>query len=79
MMKDLSADFPFKITRNDSVVQYSSKNRINFFLVDNPDKKIYHTVQVERNGFIHSMLIGTKQESKDYVYWGKRAYENYIE
>ncbi len=79
MMKDLSADFPFKITRNDSAVQYSSKNRINFFLVDNPDKKIYHTVQVERNGFIHSMLIGTKQESKDYVYWGKRAYENYIE
>ena len=79
MKKDLSADFSFTITRNDSAVQYTSMNRINFFLVDNPEKKIYHTVQVERNGFIHSLLIGTKQESKDYSYWGKRAYDNLIE
>ena len=79
MMKDLSAYFGFKTTRADSVVQYSSKNQINFFLVDNPGKKIYHTVQVERNGFIHSILIGTKQESKNYSYWSKRAYENLIE
>ena len=79
MMKDLSAYFGFKTTRADSVVQYSSNNQINFFLVDNPDKKIYHTVQVERNGFIHSILIGTKKESKDYSYWSKRVYENLIE
>jgi len=79
MMKDLSAYFDFKTTRADSVVQYSSNNQINFFLVDNPGKKIYHTVQVERNGFIHSILIGTKQESKNYSYWSKRAYENLIE
>lgn len=79
MLKDLSNYFQFAITRSDSVVQYSSNNRINFFLVDNPEKKIFHTVQVERNGFIHSMLIGTKQENKNYLYWNKRAYENFIQ
>jgi hypothetical protein len=79
MMKDLSSNFPFIIARSDSVVQYSSSNRINFFLVDNPEKKIFHTVQVERNGFIHSILIGTKRESKNYNYWSERAYKAFIE
>jgi len=79
MLKDLSAYFPFEIKRQDSVLQYSSKNRINFFLVDNPEKKIFHTVQVERNGFIHSMLLDTKKESKHYWYWGNRAYSEWIE
>ncbi|MDE3144828.1 MAG: hypothetical protein KGL19_11775 [Bacteroidota bacterium] len=79
MMKDLSDKFTFKVVRNDSVVQYSANSQINFFLVDNPEKKIFHTVQVERNGFIHSMLIGTKQENKNYLYWNKRAYENFIQ
>jgi hypothetical protein len=79
MMKDLSSPFNFTLVRNDSVQQFSAnKNRINFFLVDNPEKKIYHTVQVERNGFIHSVLIGTKYENKNYLYWSKRAYENFI-
>jgi hypothetical protein len=80
MMNDLSNVFAFSITRSDSVAQYAAyKNKINFFLIDNPEKKIFHTVQVERNGFIHSVLIDTKYESKDYQYWGKRAYENFIE
>ncbi|MDP2337661.1 MAG: hypothetical protein Q8N05_14700 [Bacteroidota bacterium] len=42
------------------------------------DEKIFHTVQVERNGFIHSMLSGTKYEQKDYTYFGKRAYSGFI-
>ena len=80
MLNDLSKAFTFSIIRSDSVVQYSAyHNKINFFLVDNPEKKIFHTVQVERNGFIHSVLIDTKYESKNYQYWGKRAYENFIE
>ncbi len=79
MMKDLSDEFNFKMVRNDSVVQYSHKNQINFFLVDNPQGKIFHTIQVERNGFIHSILIGTKKENEDYTYWGNRAYSNFIQ
>jgi len=31
------------------------------------------------NGFIHSILAGTKYDSKGYRYFGKRAYENLIE
>ena len=79
MMKDLENVFEFKQKRNDSVMQFSAlNNRANFFLIDNPEGKIFHTVQVERNGFIHSVLIGTKYESKNYIYWGERAYKNYI-
>ncbi len=80
MMKDLSAYFPFHINRQDSVQQFSSsKNQVNFFFVDNPEKKIFHTVQVERNGFIHSVLIGTALENKNYTYWGERAYTKFIQ
>lgn len=79
MMKELSQSFNFEQKRNDSVIQYSANhNRVNFFLIDNPNGKIFHTVQVERNGFIHSVLVGTKFENDGYVYWGSKVYGNYI-
>ncbi|MBK8518201.1 MAG: hypothetical protein IPL55_18535 [Saprospiraceae bacterium] len=34
--------------------------------------------QVELNGFIHSILSGTKVEQKKYKYFGKRAYSEFI-
>ncbi len=78
MMKELA--FGCAISRSDSVLQYSGlNNRLNFFLIDNPEKKIFHTIQVERNGFIHSVLIGTKKENDGYQYWGERAYKNFIQ
>lgn len=79
MMKDLSQSYSFQKIREDSVVQFTSQKKINFFLIDNPEKKIFHTVQVERNGFIHSLLIDTKQEDLHYHYWGERAYNNWIQ
>ena len=80
MLRDLSPDFSFKKIRDDSLVFYNSANkRIRFIFKTNPDKKIFHTVQVERNGFIHSILIGTKMESKHYTYFGERAYGSFIE
>ena len=45
----------------------------------NPEKKILHTVQVERNGFIHAMLTGTPYENAGYEYFGERAYLKWIE
>jgi len=79
MMKDLSKTFQFAQTKNDSIMQFSAlNNRINFLLIDNPEKKIFHTTQVERNGFIHSVLIGTKFENVDYSYWKERAYTQFI-
>ena len=52
--------------------------RIKFLLKENPDCKILHTVQVERNGFIHAMLTGTPFEGRDYDYLGRRANTNWI-
>jgi hypothetical protein len=61
-----------------AILQTKSKN-LAFFLKDNPNRGIYHTQQVELNGFIHAALFGTKKESKGYYYWGKRSYGSYIE
>lgn len=47
-------------------------------LLINPEAKIYHTVLVEKNGFIHSIFNGTKYANKNYLFWGKRAYESFI-
>lgn len=80
MLRDLSSHFQITKTRDDSLIVYQSADkRIQFFFKTNPDKKIFHTVQVELNGFIHSVLMGTKRESKRYSYFGKRAYKDLIE
>jgi hypothetical protein len=80
MLAQLSPFFKFKNTANDSLIIFKSKDkRIQFYFKTNPDRKIYHTTQVELNGFIHSVLSGTKYDSKDYRYFGKRAYSDLIE
>lgn len=52
--------------------------RISFKILRNPDGNIWHTVMVEKNGFIDADLTGTKREGKGYVFWGPRAYADYI-
>jgi hypothetical protein len=45
----------------------------------NPDKKILHTVLVERNGLVEAMTLGTKWEGKwGGTFWGYRAYADLI-
>ena len=53
--------------------------RIKFLLKENPDRKVLHTVMVEHNGFIESILAGTHLEGTGFVYFGDRAYSQYIE
>jgi len=80
MLRHLQKDFAFSKLRDDSLVVYQSADKkISFFLKTNPEKKIFHTQQVERNGFIHSLLIGTGREERNYVYFGERAYSQFIE
>jgi len=80
MLRDLQKNFVFSKLRNDSLIVYqSSDKKIRFYLKTNPDRKIFHTQQVELNGFIHSILIGTKREERKYVYFGQRAYEKFVE
>ncbi|MBA4148657.1 MAG: hypothetical protein H0X66_11135 [Verrucomicrobia bacterium] len=79
MRKDFESEFSFREDTMDEIKTWSARNnRLRFFLKENPEKKIYHTVQVERNGFIHLVLAGTPHENIGYQYFGSRAYTNHI-
>ena len=80
MMKDyLKSSFHFRKKELDSLEWFTSPGkRIEVILKPNPERKIYHTIQVERNGFIHSVLSGTNKEQKKYTYFGERAYSRFI-
>jgi hypothetical protein len=87
MLEHFGKRYRFRQTRNDSLIVHeliprqagSTKGQIAFFLRTNPERKIYHTQQVELNGFIHSILYGTGRQEKDYRYFGERAYGKFIE
>jgi len=80
MLQHLQNDFSFKQPKNDSLIFYRSANdQIAFFFKTNPDRKIFHTQQVQLNGFIHSVLYRTNEENKGYEYFGPRAYSQLIE
>lgn len=80
MLQHFRNDFSFTQTRNDSLIFYrSTNNQIAFFFKTNPERKIFHTQQVELNGFIHSVLYRTKKENEGYEYFGQRAYSKLIQ
>jgi|WetSurMetagenome_2_1015567.scaffolds.fasta_scaffold01533_8 hypothetical protein len=79
MKRYLSSSFRFRERNRDSLLWYFNRGkRIEFVLKTNPGKKIFHTQQVEYNGFIHSMLSGTMKDQKGYRYFGKREYSAFI-
>jgi hypothetical protein len=79
-LNHLKNDFFLDKVQDDSLIVYkSADNAIQFYFKTNPEKKIFHTVQVERNGFIHSVLCGTPYDSKRYRYFSERAYADLIE
>jgi hypothetical protein len=80
MQRDLGTEFKFTTRTNAEFQKFSALDgRVQFILKENPEKKIFHTVQVERNGFIHAMLSGTSRGSQGYEYFGPRAYSVWIE
>lgn len=80
LMKDfLSEPFKLKEYDRDSLLWFTNRSgRIEFILKNNPYGEIFHTRQVELNGFIHSILSGTRYSQKGYFYYGKRAYSGLI-
>jgi hypothetical protein len=79
MLGDLGTQFPFTSSTNGGLETFTALDgRIEFLMKENPEHKIFHTVQVERNGFIHALLSGTADAGKDYEYFGQRAYTNWI-
>lgn len=80
MQRDLAEDLKFTTQTNADFQRFTALDgRVQFILKENPEKKIFHTVQVERNGFIHSMVSGTPNEGKGYEYFGPRAYSKWIQ
>jgi len=79
-LKNLQADYSFSEKETDSLIIYKSRNKqIQFYFKINLNRGIYHTQQVELNGFIHSTLCGTRYDSKKYGYYAQRAYTGYIQ
>jgi hypothetical protein len=79
MQREMGAIFKFNCATNEQFETCSALvGRLQLILKTNPEKKILHTVQVERNGFIHGMVSGTTNESKGYEYFGDRAYADFI-
>ncbi|HEY4414815.1 MAG TPA: hypothetical protein VGO57_03900 [Verrucomicrobiae bacterium] len=79
LLNDLRTQFHFTSRTNDGLeTAISSDGRIEFLLKENPEHKILHTIQVERNGFIQALLAGTPDEGKGYEYLGERAYTEWI-
>lgn len=62
----------------DRLIFKNRNGQIGFNLLKNPEAKIFHTVLVEKNGFIHAVFNGTRFGSKRYTFWGTRAYQHYV-
>jgi hypothetical protein len=79
MVKDLGTDF--KLKENDAIDRrswYNQQHTIEFNLIQNPEAKIFHTLLVEKNGFIHLIFNGTKYQNHQYQFWADRAYKDFI-
>ncbi len=79
MIKRLSQETEISFRQDSTIQQFSAFHRRAQFIVHtNPDSLILHTVLVEKNGFIHSVLFNTQSEEKGYRFFGDRAYNNLI-
>lgn len=80
LLSHLRNDFIFSELITDSlIINKSWDNRIQFYFKINLNQGVYHTQQVELNGFIHSVLCGTRYDSQGYRYYSGRAYADLIE
>lgn len=79
MANDLGQIFQLKMNESkDQLYFYNKRHTIEIKLIKNPDAKIFHTVLVEKNGFIDLIFSGTKFANKQYVFWSDRAYSQFI-
>ena len=59
---------------------FAMGGQVHFLLHTNPEKKILHTVLVERNGFLEALTWDTLLHDKwGGTFWGARAYSDLIE
>ena len=80
MQRKLAETYPFKTVSDTAFIDHAALNgRIRIILKENPNGLIYHTVQVEKNGFIFSLLSNTRFDNRRYfTYFGDRVYDKFI-
>lgn len=79
MLKHLAGHFPFSIDLKRGFSIYEALDgQAQIILIDNPERKIFHTVLVEKNGFVQGMLSGTVLEGQGYDFWGPRVYTEWV-
>jgi len=79
LLNDLRSQFRFTGRTNGALKTIvEAHGQVEFLLRENPEQKILHTVQVERNGFIQGLLSGTTSEGNGYQYFGDRVYAKWI-
>lgn len=79
MLEDLEKSFTFsQLTEGPLHRHQALDGRISFFLMENPEKVILHTKLVERNGYLHALLTGTRQAQGDYRFFSEPVYLNLI-
>lgn len=60
-------------TENDGIIYFTADNRrIQFYSRKNPEQKIYHTILVERNGYIQSVFSVRNTREWDISSWVER-------
>ena len=80
MVSYLSNFMTFANTENSTFITHTALNgRVKIILKQNPTQAILHTVQVELNGYIQTMLSGTPLEGAGYSYYGSRAYTSLVQ
>jgi len=80
MQKYMANHYTFLSDEDDEFITHEAlQGRIKIFLKKNPNRAILHTVQVEKNGFVHTMLTGTDLEDNGYTYYGDRCYAGLIQ
>jgi hypothetical protein len=80
MQRKLAEYFTFTFEENDDFLKWTAlSGRVQFWLKKNPTQAILHTVQVERNGYIHTVVSGTGYDQQGYVYYGNHVYDEYVQ
>lgn len=80
MVSYLSGFMTFTTVSDASFITHTALDgRVKILLKQNPAQAILHTVQVELNGFIQTMLSGTPREGSGYTYYGARAYTSLVQ
>jgi len=77
--KRMIADLGMKEKSQQGLLSYFGNPSANaeIILIDNPEGRIYHSVLVEQNGFIHSLLRSSAFFDADW-FWKERIYDELV-